>query len=1324
MRTRLLFFSILVAALFGCAEEEYPFSPAAAGDTDASGAPVSIKKESDASVATPGKCTQASAGQSLPQRLVTMKSTSDAGADAEAGAGSADAVFLVSDLWQMYETSCGGPCHDHGAPGGFSIPHVTDFPSNMTKTVLAHIMSDGPTAGVSPLSDPKDPMPPFSDGGKPFSQRGPTDAIVRFATLIQDWLSQNSPADSFTVASTPSASMSDMSAASASFVLSQATADSMTLIGNCIPSMPLVVTQSTRIAQLDDMFTKAMAAPNGSTAEDQLGLPPQLSQTDLFTLDSAVLAQYGVIGYAPTYPLWSDNAANGTQTGKLRYIRVPHGQSVQFDKATQKFTIPPNTRFYKTFMKKIVDVDGSIRFRKIETRLIVSRPDVTNSDQSVTPTALFGTYKWREDETDADLEQNPLNNGHFFADDLFTYVEDEQLSPIIRAENPGNADEAEIYAGSRKHYAIPSSQRCVECHEGSPSDSFVLGFTPVQINRRPVGQGGVIEPAGPDDLTQLKRLINYGVITGVASAADVLPLEQLEGSRTPRNDQELIAQGYMVGNCAHCHNPHGFPSVTYPVLSGVLNFLPGPTSGIFQFPLEKFSPRIFRGPSQTVQIPYITPSLLDLPPFVAADGTPEDPSYGLKIGTAGGLNYVLFAPWRSLIFRNVNTPFTYTDDFALFPHMPMNTPGYDPNASRIMADWMVSIPAIRKNPQTAEYDLTNVDNSTQPYVEVKPGAPNYNDAVSAAQSRLAVMHAGANAALNPPPSNQSSYYSYSPDTSDIRDPLVEVSTCQTVPAAGSGDTATPLGRAGQANVPDHAHWVITDLSEPQGPWGPRRADWYSVLIPPASGSDAGVDEAGVGIVQVQTSCSDNNAAASAARAHEQQVAVDVLQGVTLDKNFETFATTPQPFGLWQSNPACTFPGVPKASTFTGPSRPQWMDNPAADVSPNSPVYELWPGQAVFNMICINCHGPKADGTGRLADNLLTMTGGTVRVADLRDGIFGQSGMNRPPVFGDATLLSADNVHVSNFPNWSSTAVDDRAARYLAWMGLGGTTANIPLSILNIVADTSVLGVHRSLPSSAISANMLSAAKALCQSVLAGDPGDAFKVDTGTDSNGTALTHGGSTLENGTGDYAYEVKPNWFDPDSRGSAGVYENLNHSLITSNGDAELWLRLCSVDNPPPVRVAVEASAKSNYVRVFASLDDALIEHLWSPDFVRPDIYGNSPVGNDRGTVDAQGITGCTDMTTPCNLRPWCVPGATDPAVPACPSQVAAAAPTETQLVGTGTKCADGSTNCWTADDADRWATRGAINAGLAVFVYLDHLAKGTAFSQPDYTQCPLPQ
>ena len=48
-----------------------------------------------------------------------------------------------------------------------------------------------------------------------------------------------------------------------------------------------------------------------------------------------------------------------------------------------------------------------------------------------------------------------------------------------------------------RRYAIPGAQRCIECHMGSPSASFVLGFTPLQIARRPAGQGGVYRGRRP-----------------------------------------------------------------------------------------------------------------------------------------------------------------------------------------------------------------------------------------------------------------------------------------------------------------------------------------------------------------------------------------------------------------------------------------------------------------------------------------------------------------------------------------------------------------------------------------------------------------------------------------------------------------------------------------------------------------------------------------------------------------------------------------------------------------------------------------------------------
>ncbi len=237
---------------------------------------------------------------------------------------------------------------------------------------------------------------------------------------------------------------------------------------------------------------------------------------------------------------------------------------------------------------------------------------------------------------------------------------------------------------------------------GSPSQSFVLGFTPLQVARRPSGEGGVYEPATGDELTQLQRLIDYGVITrDDVAAATSCRSRSREGTRAPRNDHELNAQAYMVGNCAHCHNPRGFPSIKQPELADVLIFLPGPgpNQGIFQFPLDAMSPIRKRGLQQDVPIPYITPSLYDLSSDTATSEVllPEPAPSGSCDGPNASPQWVL-APWRSLIYRNVDTPFDYFDDFAPFPHMPLNTPGYDCRVAQLMGDWMVSIPARIKDP--------------------------------------------------------------------------------------------------------------------------------------------------------------------------------------------------------------------------------------------------------------------------------------------------------------------------------------------------------------------------------------------------------------------------------------------------------------------------------------------------------------------------------------------------------------------------------------------------------------------------------------------------
>jgi len=1208
--------------------------------------------QSDASTCAPIQ------GQPIPARLAVMS--------ADAGTATTTQVF-VDDVFNRFNSTCGG-CHVASSQGNFQTSR-TNFINIDVQKMLSRMQSD----------DPNLFMPPPSVGGSPASQRSAEDPVTQLIFYLQQWAAAGKPADVFYVSN----DSTNAGNAGKTFLMKPETGNALTDIGDCLPDKSSVGTAQAKMDELDTSFSQLQAAPAGQgTLAERIGLPERLDQTDLFTLDTETLARYGVIAYAPTYPLWSDNA------GKLRMVRVPRGQSITFDKASQQFTIPPNTRFYKTFLKVIKDSDGSTRYRKIETRLIVSRPDQVMTDGSREPTALYGTYAWSDDETEATLVTDPLRNGEPFSDRLITYVTDLPTEEQVAATHPLNLSYALQNKNALRHYAIPGSDRCLDCHEGSPSQSFIVGFTPLQVKRRPQGQGGIIEPAAPDELNQLQRLIDYGVITGVSSPDDILNLEDSQGDRKPRNDKELTAQGYMVGNCATCHNPHGDASVDNPVLADVLNFMPGPDGGIFQFPLDKMSPRIARSSSGGVPFPYITPSLMDYP--VEDDGshaywTPKADAEGLwptnvnKLqpsvgGPPGSPNAAAFAPWRSLIYRNVDTPFAYADDFALFPHMPKNVPGYDCRLAPIMGDWMVSIPARRKNLNVWEWGVPVggscigpagdlCDDEPQPYEEVLPNDPDYQTALVDAQQRLDMYHNGDPPWIRPNFGPFPIRYTFCPDTSDIVDPSItwggslNVCSPKLIPLPGQvTDPSTGAFIQPNLGVPLHAHWVVTDLTQPPGDWSPRRPDWEQIIVhqnfPTIAGSSCSLD------LQKQAA---------------EKVVVQTLQGVSLTSGIKDYSLNPIPFGLWLNKPSCNLSSYPTLAQLSASNRPKWVDRVEALTSapsPDSPVYTQLPGAAVFNMICINCHGSNADSVGRLASTIQTMTGGSVQVADLRDGLFGPvgQGTNRPKVFGAAA-------------NTIGITADDLGARYLAWMALGGTKAQIPAGILNIVGNTQVLGVPRKTSQfesvSPSSANMLASAQELCRHVL-------------------PWQYGNTTVQ--------------FDV----AGGAFSYDHSALIPTNGDAELWQTLCSIDNAPPIRGLTAV----NWTAPTISLQLYTFANLY-----RPAGYpAGTPVGDQYGHV--------APSLQPSNTMPWCILKPTanaswaaiaekyvvDNAVngmplPFCPdSLVSGSYQMKQDPPGAGT----------TNNDLQNWATRGAINAGLAVFLYLDQVVVHGLKPPPAYDHC----
>lgn len=1299
-----------------------------------------------------GICTTPHASEMLPPRvdLMGMAPPPMTGAPRQQ-------VIQTSEVYLRFHTIC-GQCHADGQANGGRTTTAATFATDVDSVWLASIT----------LDDPNKAMPPEM---KAYKDRPADDPVKVLAAYLQAWIAAGRPRDSFAIdeqsVTTPTGTFD--------YTFTSDMAAGMSNLGTCIPDkVSYGNSSSTEMESKDAMFAAAAGF-------DQL--PKTLSGTDLVTFDSSVLAANGVIAYVPTYPLWSDGSA------KVRYIRVPKGTSVKFDKETQTFDIPPNTRFYKTFLRKVKDIAGRDTYRKIETRLIVARPDQIGADGvTVEATALFGTYIWNDGETEALLHNLPNRDGKGFSDfgDKNTYVTDELLySTVVDSVTPGSSSgfDARLdkvllddYAGNqdhpglREHYAIPGSIRCNQCHMGSPSKNFVLGFFPLQVARQPDGQAGTYEPTGADELTQLQRLIDYGLITGMESPADVIGLEQSQAPRHARTVQELAAQAYMVGNCAHCHNPRGFPSISKPELAPVLNFMPGrgqDGGGIFEFPLTKMSPIRTRGADGDIPIPYITPSLRDYPvtdadmyrmdsssvligpggdgqktwspkylpaaegsgfTTVGTDGSgkpqrmkAEAPGCTLPDSDGGGDARVfcgdrvtghtfVAAPWRSLIYRNVDTPFPYFDDYVPFPHMPMNTAGYDYRAPRLMGDWMVSLPAVRADQSQelghGEDDLPShqamahdgsYDDSPQPYVEVKPGDPRYGEGLAGARARLEEYHQGIR-------------YNYREEAlgddilDEIRDSLGNLPDPEAIrpdpnlylyqegipPHVGGKEVFPAIG------VPYHSHWFDYDPTDDSDNWAPRRGTaWMGVLVDGVS----------------DTSLSDDLRLANAltaadprwtAEMSERAATTAALAKAELTDSIKNFATTPVPFGLWKVKPECQakLASMPKVSAFSqAPNPPWWMTKDATKPAPDSPVYMMSPGQALYRHICFNCHGPKADGKGLQGDALAAASDGRARPANFVAGLFGpvdHPGDNLRRVFGGTDQQTRDVAEVT-------TAAEGLGSRYMAWMALGGTLQHIPLDIVHQVEVTRILGVPRPHPqnlgdNAQVSANMLNLAKGLCSVVL---PAGSVSGPLNHASTQSATRFGimGQQPEEGYPLFA-----------SRSYA--------PFVQSTGDWEMWVHLCSDYNPPVVRVYSVYKKDDVYTVGLGTVLPGDMPSPRYPGLIYADSYPAMDVWDQDQQVQHSGVDPKKNLYPACFMRPSAddtdgaakMPFAdsflSHSSMPTCPDE----------FLVKGKRL--------TEEDTKLWVLNGAITAGMSVFSYLrdPNTDLGHKAPPPYYDECQL--
>ncbi len=247
---------------------------------------------------------------------------------------------------------------------------------------------------------------------------------------------------------------------------------------------------------------------DGDPGEDA---PALLSEVGAFSNMATVAPSSRWVPYALNQPFWSDGAL------KSRFIAVPNDGSrdgpdeqVGFSE-TEDWTYPVGTVFMKHFELSLDESDPALTTR-LETRFMVLGEDER----------WYGvTYRWREDQTDADL----LNG-----------AETQEFS--IALEDGGSRTQTWLY---------PSRLQCMTCH--SDQAGGALGASTHQLN------GEFAYPSTGRSDNQLRTWNDLAMFTPALNDAEIDSLPKapsLEDITAPLQDR---ARSWLDSNCGYCHRP-------------------------------------------------------------------------------------------------------------------------------------------------------------------------------------------------------------------------------------------------------------------------------------------------------------------------------------------------------------------------------------------------------------------------------------------------------------------------------------------------------------------------------------------------------------------------------------------------------------------------------------------------------------------------------------------------------------------------------------------------------------------------------------------------
>jgi uncharacterized repeat protein (TIGR03806 family) len=233
-------------------------------------------------------------------------------------------------------------------------------------------------------------------------------------------------------------------------------------------------------------------------------MPRLLSETGAFANVRRLRPNGALLPYDLIVAFWSDGAV------KSRWAAIPNSK-VKFS-TTGEWQFPAGTVFVKHFDLPVDEANPNVR-RRLETRLLVR--DSTGGVYGV-------TYKWRADESDAELLAGSVT---------------EDIS--IRTASGGVRHQTWYY---------PSRKDCLTCHTAGAGG--VLGVKTRQMNHDFTYHGGVTD-------NELRTWNHLGLFDPALKPEDLSGLPTLAAADDTTRSLEDRARSYLDANCSHCHRPGG-----------------------------------------------------------------------------------------------------------------------------------------------------------------------------------------------------------------------------------------------------------------------------------------------------------------------------------------------------------------------------------------------------------------------------------------------------------------------------------------------------------------------------------------------------------------------------------------------------------------------------------------------------------------------------------------------------------------------------------------------------------------------------------------------